>query len=146
MNKYLEALIIKSEKTINMKIVIVEEKPLISKMLYGFISDLGYEVLCFNSVSDFNKSRSRGSGPVDLIFIDPEMPKGQGLGIIKEIHELNLEADVIIISDGNNMIDPRQAINNGVYSYLNKPVRLAELELLITRVQEKRSRKAWQPD
>jgi DNA-binding NtrC family response regulator len=108
-------------------------------VIRDFVVNLGYEVSSFHTVSDFRESRIENPGPVDLILVDLEAPKAKGQVIINKINDICPSADIVIMSDGKGVLDFQEAVSHRVYSYLNKPVRLAELELMIARVKEKRS-------
>jgi DNA-binding NtrC family response regulator len=131
--------LIRKEKIKDMKIAVIDESPLTLKIITDFLADLGHEGSSFSSVIDLKEKQSRNPGTVDLILVGLEAPKVQDQLIINEINEQYPSADIVIMSGGESVLDSREAVSHRVYSYLKKPVRLAELELLITRVREKRS-------
>lgn len=122
-----------------MKVLLIDHNPLVLKTIGDFLTDLGHEV--HREDSNYHSSPDGNMGSPDLIIIDPASPRRQSLNIIRSVHELHPQADIVIMSDPEFTLDTPDAITQGVFSYLFKPVRLNELELLLTRVNEKRNRK-----
>lgn len=74
-------------------------------------------------------------GP-DVILTDVQMPRLDGLGMIKKIREYDEETPIIITSAYNESDFLLRAINMGVDSYLMKPFDLRELLGKIQKVVE----------
>ncbi|HUT56030.1 MAG TPA: response regulator [bacterium] len=128
----------------NMLIILIDEEKIVLKTLGDFLADLGHEVLSFNSVLELRE----GTGPeasghelassADLILMDTGAPKEQQGNIIEKIHADFPSADILLMSDHRLTLPSTVAISNRVFGYLQKPVRLAELELDLARIKEGR--------
>jgi two-component system LytT family response regulator len=73
-----------------------------------------------------------------LIFLDMEMPNGQGLNILKHVDKVNFEI-IVTTAHKNYGID---AIKAGVFDYILKPIDIDELELTISKLETKIQNKA----
>ncbi len=72
----------------------------------------------------------------DIIVTDIQMPKLDGLGMIKQIREEDPDIPIVITSAYNESDFLLRAINMGVDSYLLKPIDLAELMRKIDKLVE----------
>ncbi|MEG0774287.1 response regulator [Clostridium sp.] len=74
--------------------------------------------------------------PVDLIITDISMPRINGIELLKEIQERGLSSCVVFLSEHSEFNLAKQAIQNGIFDYLLKPVNKEELEQLLIRVKK----------
>lgn len=105
--------------------------------LRHFITDLGYRVATFPSVSEI---LSEPSDSIDTILIDLDLPGEKGINTIRTIHERFPDTYILVITTNGSVLPSEVALSNDVYAYVSKPVRLGELELLLARVLERRAR------
>jgi DNA-binding NtrC family response regulator len=74
----------------------------------------------------------------DVALLDVQMPKVDGLAVLRAVRESPLPPEVIVMT-GNGTVDVAiTAMQHGAYDYLAKPYRMAEVELLVTRAAERR--------
>lgn len=73
----------------------------------------------------------------DLAFIDINMPKRNGLELIRDIRTLHLQTELVIISGYEEFEYAQQAMRLGVSDYLLKPVEEEELRRVILACREK---------
>jgi len=80
----------------------------------------------------------------DLIVLDLVMPKKDGLTLLEEMNEENINKNVIVLTSYNSADIIRKVSEQGINYYLLKPFELAELEKRILEVSnlEKRSNKS----
>ncbi len=75
---------------------------------------------------------------LDLIFLDYQLPDGNGLDFLRELDSDGCEVPVIIISDEGNEVLAAQLIRAGAYDYLTKDLVQEEpLSRIITTSLEK---------
>jgi two-component system response regulator HydG len=67
--------------------------------------------------------------PVDLVLMDVRMPKKTGLDALKDIHALNPALPVLIMTAFSNVQAAVEAIKNGAYDYLTKPLDFEKLKI-----------------
>lgn len=63
----------------------------------------------------------------DLILLDISLPDGNGMGLLREIRQQNLNASVIMTTAERESSMVAQAIQFGVNDYLVKPLRLSRV-------------------
>jgi putative nucleotidyltransferase with HDIG domain len=69
----------------------------------------------------------------DLVLLDVNMPDMDGISVLKEIHLINEETQVVMISGLSQIENVRSALRDGAYDYLVKPWDIDDLELTIRR-------------
>ena len=80
----------------------------------------------------------------DLVLLDLNMPKKNGLQVMNEIHDHYSETDIIVLSGEASFENSREAFRMGAADFLNKPYNPSELIGLIHKITEKRHLKSKQ--
>ena len=117
-----------------MRIFIACEEQIVAKTFRDFLSDLGHDVVCFKSVCELLDEQEKRSGWADLIIIDPHAGNRNDTNLLYEVHKWSPEVPIIVTTTHESILPPDEAISYGVYAYLRKPISLAELELLLSRL------------
>lgn len=73
----------------------------------------------------------------DVVFTDIKMPYMNGLSLIKAIHSLELNTQIVIVSAYAEFETARQAISLGVSEYLIKPVVYEDVEAILKKLEHK---------
>lgn len=77
----------------------------------------------------------------DLLLLDIRMPEKDGMEVLKELREMDVDVDVIIITAYASIDTAVQAIKSGARDYLSKPFTSQELRSVVESVLERRVRK-----
>lgn len=112
-----------------MRILIIEdEKELRESMAEGLKID-GYEI---DTASDGETGLDLLFDNVyDLVLLDLNLPKLDGMDILREFRKENLETPVIILSARIGLDDKINGLDEGANDYLTKPFHFKELEARI---------------
>ena len=73
-----------------------------------------------------------------VVFTDLIMPEISGLDLLKAVKASNPETEVIIVTGYGTIETAIEALKLGGYDYLQKPINLQRLKILIDRIIEKR--------
>jgi DNA-binding NtrC family response regulator len=73
----------------------------------------------------------------DVVVTDLRMPRCGGLEVLKTAKNQRPETEVVIVTGYASIESAIQALKMGGYDYLQKPIKLERLQLLITRIVEK---------
>ena len=74
----------------------------------------------------------------DCLLVDLDMPGLKGIDVIARAKRLSPETDAIILTGKSSLDSAVAAIRQGVFDYLTKPCKLADLEAVLRCVAEKR--------
>lgn len=86
----------------------------------------------FDGVNAMEKVKSAEQS-YDLVILDVDMPRMNGLEALRQIKEFNPGIIVIIMTAHATLNDAIQAVKDGAYNYLAKPVASDDLLLLIDK-------------
>ncbi|MBV8793371.1 MAG: response regulator, partial [Hyphomicrobiales bacterium] len=70
---------------------------------------------------------------IDLMLLDINMPVMDGLTLLNELRERQLDVQAIIVSAYGDMTNLRTAMNRGAFDFVTKPVDLRDLEITVRK-------------
>jgi len=120
-----------------MHILIVDDEEAQRTLLAGFLEKKDYTVTTAASGKEaIEKNRTAG---FDLAILDLKMPEIDGVEAMAKMKEIDPETDFIILTGYGTVESAVEAMKLGAYDYLNKPINLDELELMIERIHEEQT-------
>ena len=129
-----------------MRIYLVEEKNVVRNTLQDFLTDLGHTVSVFDALDDLPDALDQHPDSVDLILTDLVPINGRLTALLRELHKRHPDIPFVLIPASNDVLLASEAIRCGVYAYLHRPIRLAELELMLLRLSEMRTNVSLQDE
>lgn len=121
-----------------MTVYLLDPDPLVQSTLRNFLGDLGYHVHLFDRYDQLAQT-APADDPAQVILLDPG-PQGKELiRVIAQLHTRFPLAHLVPMTHRGATLSLDQALTHGVFAYLNKPIRLSELQLLLVRIQESRT-------
>jgi len=118
------------------KILVVDDEPdLESMVLQNFRHEIRQGELDFLFASDGEDALSQlgGDGDVDIVISDINMPKMDGLTLLRRIQDLDRRLKTVIVSAYGDMRNIRTAMNLGAFDFLTKPIDFSDLEITINK-------------
>ena len=120
------------------KILIADDERAITDGLSAILSDEGYAV---DVAVDGQKALERLSNDTyGVILADLKMPKLDGLALLKEMQQREIHTECIIITGQATVDSAVQAMRQGAYDYIEKPLnseKLNRLKALIPKAVDK---------
>lgn len=116
------------------RVLIVDDEADVRKTLTDILRAMRYaEPLEVEEVSDGRAGldavvRQRP----DLVLLDLQMPRMDGLALLKQIREVEPRLPVIVISATQDNTMSSEALRNGAVAYLPKPFDSRHVEMLVT--------------
>ncbi|MGH1485086.1 MAG: sigma-54-dependent transcriptional regulator [Cellvibrionaceae bacterium] len=111
------------------KILVIDDEPDIRGLLSMTIERMGHHAICAETVA---KGRSiLAEEKFDLCLTDLRLPDGSGIEIVKLIQDKHTQTPVIVITAHGSMDIAIDAMKNGAFDFINKPVDLSNLRKLI---------------
>lgn len=74
----------------------------------------------------------------DVALLDIRMPGLTGIDVLKKIKEVAPDTEVILLTGHATVETAVESLRHGAFDYLTKPCKMAELEVVLARVVEKR--------
>jgi DNA-binding NtrC family response regulator len=71
---------------------------------------------------------------VNLIISDINMPEMNGITFLKELNKTFPKSNVIMMTAYGGVESYIEAMNLGVYEYINKPIKIEELKLILKKI------------
>lgn len=105
-------------------ILVVEDDQLAMEFLREQLKSLGYKVLTASNGSDAMNALKRDWRSIDGLIVDREMPKGNGIELIKTVrrNEVLSFMPILMISGHDTIDSMTEAILAGATGYLAKPI------------------------
>jgi len=110
-------------------ILVTDDNAATLKTLSAGLEDMGYRVA--TAVSGGEALALISKQPFNILITDIKLPDISGLEILETAKELNPETAVIMITGHASIETAVEAINEGAYAYILKPVAMTELVTLI---------------
>lgn len=124
-------------------ILIIDDEPIIRKLLARMMELEGYEV--FQASDRASGLKLLTAKTPQLVLCDVFLPDGNGVEMVKEIKELQPETEVILLTAHGNIPDGVQAIKNGAFDYITKGDDNNKIIPIISRAMEKINSRPVQP-
>ena len=117
------------------KILIIDDEKAIRRALREILEFEGFEIEeAENGKEVFEKATST---VFDLIFCDIKMPQMDGMEVLDALMKANSETPIILISGHGNIETAVQAIKNGAFDFIEKPLDLNRILITIRNAKEK---------
>jgi DNA-binding NtrC family response regulator len=125
----------KTQNANHPKLLIADDERHIAEGLQMLLGEEGYKV---ETASDGNEAWQKVStGGFGLVLADLKMPGMDGLELFARMRDEQIDSEVIIITGKGTVTSAVEAMRNGAYDYLTKPLDLERLKVLIPRALEK---------
>src|SRR5436309_2758131 len=118
------------------KILVVDDETSILKLLKEALTQWGYQVACVSTGTEALEA-IRGD-MFDAVITDIRMPDMTGLEIRKEMKSHDESVEVVVMSGYPTIASAVEALKEGAFDYLSKPLLLDELRHLMVRMTERR--------
>ena len=115
-------------------ILLVEDKDSLRAMLKLALESQGHHVIEARDEPEA-VAALRDSQPA-LVLSDLRLPKGDGMGVLRAVKELDSELPVIVMTAHGSIQDAVDAMKHGALDFLAKPVDPDHLLLLVSRALE----------
>lgn len=116
-------------------ILIIDDEKSICTTIQGILEDEGYTAEYALNFTDGFKMLKRGS--FDILFLDIWLPDKDGIDGLKEIKKYFPELEVVMISGHGNIENAVEAIRLGAYDFLEKPLSLERILLIVKHLKDK---------
>jgi two-component system response regulator HydG len=116
-------------------ILLIEDDLTFSRILEGFLTKKGYQVVVSNKGKDgLRNFQNRG---FDFVLLDYRLPDTTGMDVLLEIKNSRPSVPVVIMTSFTDIRTAVKAIKSGAYEYITKPVNPDELIMILQQALKK---------
>lgn len=112
-------------------ILVIEDEVTLGKNVQKYLQKHHYDVRLAHDGREGLKQF--GEFNPDAVVLDYQLPGADGLEVLREIHQLDPQVKVIMVTAHGSVEIAIEAIKSGAHDYLNKPLVLSELKLVIDK-------------
>ncbi len=123
-----------------MRILIIEDNPVIAANLYDFLEGYGYSV---EAESDgYRAYQLACRQPFDAILLDLGLPRMDGIDLCRKLREdANIDTPVLVLTARDTLDDKLKGFASGADDYLVKPFALEEVDVRLQALHRRRNAK-----
>jgi len=117
------------------RIAVIDDEPIVGREVKRGLSREPYEVEVFLDGESALKRFEQNE--FDLILCDMRLPGVDGMGVLDAVRSRYPHSEVILITAYGSVDSAIEAIRAGAFHYVSKPIKMAELRLLVKRALDK---------
>ena len=120
----------------NRHILVVDDEPLVRSSLSELLTLSGYTV---STAGNGKEALELLRGyTADIIITDIKMPEMDGIQLLNQIKNRHPEVPVILITSYGSIDSAVEAMKQGAYDYITKPIVDSEIKIVIERLMQQR--------
>ncbi|MBF8297697.1 MAG: yfhA [candidate division NC10 bacterium] len=119
------------------KVLIVDDDPSARKILQSRLKMMNYQSLVASSGSE-GLEQIRREAP-SIVLLDLQMPRMSGIDVLKALKREKLETTVIVVTAHATIETAVEAMKEGAYDFITKPVDAKHLEIVLGKAFERES-------
>jgi DNA-binding NtrC family response regulator len=116
------------------RLLIVDDDPSITASLSERFRGRGFEVAAAASGTE---ALSRAGEEPDVILLDLQLPRGDGLSVLRGLRAEGVESAVVVITAHGSIEKAVEAMREGAYDFIEKPFEPARIEEAVRRALER---------
>ena len=120
-----------------LRILFADDEAHLRDLMQMELPRLGHEVTVYPDGQAAIRALEKGT--FDAALLDLKMPGLTGVEVLGKIRQLSPETQVVILTGHATVDTAVQALRLGAFDYLTKPCKWAELEVILSRVAERRA-------
>lgn len=117
------------------RMLIIDDDPNICGSLKDILSEEGYEITTAGNIAPAKESLAKEF--YNIVLLDLRLPNGSGLDLLKELKASNNDTAVIVFTGYASAENAIAALNEGAFSYMQKPLNIDELKITIKKAIER---------
>lgn len=119
----------------DLKVLICDDSALVRKQMTKIFSSQGISNI-FEAVDGEQAVIKYAEVMPDVVFMDIVMPKKTGVDALKDIMSLNPAAKVVMASSVGTQANLKDAIENGAYDFIQKPLSEDSVVKILEKINE----------
>jgi len=119
------------------RLLLVDDDPLLLETLQELLVTEGFKVTCGQSGEAAEALLRKAQPPFELVLTDLVMPGKSGMDVLRTALELNPSCTVLVLSGYGSLKEATEAMDQGAYGLVNKPLQLESFRQTLRRIVER---------
>ncbi len=115
-------------------VLVVDDEDNARLFVSNFLTSRGYEVIGTATLQEARNNLQKGIA--DIILLDVQLPDGYGPNLLYETAHMPFRPPIILITAYGDIDMAVEAMKNGAFDFIQKPIELIQLEKSIQRANE----------
>lgn len=121
--------------TEKLKVLVLDDEPIVCNRLQPTLEKLGYEVKTFTqSLEAMHQVQQRD---FDIVITDLKMKGIDGMQFLKEVKKRSPKTEVIVITGFATLETAKESFKEGVFDFIAKPFKLSEIQEVVNKAAAK---------
>lgn len=125
--------------TDTLDVLIVDDEPETRDLLADFCRGIGCDVATAQDGRAAMVAVERRPEQFNVVITDLNMPGADGFEVLRAVRAANPSCYVVMITGYATLDSAVRAVKAGAYDYLAKPFALGQLEVILTRIADRRA-------
>jgi len=118
-----------------LRIMVLDDEPIVCKRLQPALEKLGFEVDTFTqSLEALHEIQET---TYDIIITDLKMKGIDGMRFLQEAKKQHPATEVIVITGFATLDTAKESFQKGVFDFIAKPFKLSEIQEVVTKAADK---------
>ncbi|MGE0761130.1 MAG: response regulator, partial [Pirellulaceae bacterium] len=126
------------ELTRDLDVLIVDDEATVRELLLEYFTTQGFRVTDEEDGRRAIATIQRAWGRFGLVITDLNLPGADGFAVLQAARQANPNCYVVIITGYASLDSAIRAVRVGAYDYLTKPFSLSQLDVILTRIGDRR--------
>lgn len=123
----------------DLDVLVVDDEPTVRELLLEYFNARGFRVAGAENGRSAIATLQKAWGRYGLVITDLNLPGADGFAVLQAARQANPDCFVVIITGYASLDSAIRAVRVGAYDYLTKPFSLAQLDIILTRIRERRA-------
>jgi two-component system response regulator HydG len=119
------------------RLLLVDDDPVLLETLRELLDGEGFKVTCAASGEAAEALLGKAQPPFELVLTDLVMPGKSGMDVLRAALALNPSCTVLVLSGYGTLREATEAMDEGAYGLVNKPLQLEAFRQTLRRIVER---------
>ncbi|NHZ48768.1 response regulator [Nitratidesulfovibrio liaohensis] len=116
-----------------LRILVLDDEPIVCKRLKPAFQKAGYEVeTCTDSATALQRI---AEAPFDVVVTDLKMEGADGLQVVERTHQIQPQARIVVITGFATLDTAKESFRKGAFDFVAKPFKLGDILDCVRRIE-----------
>ena len=122
----------------HMKVLLVDDDEALRALLKEYLREKGLNVISAKDGGEALEILEQEKDGFDIVLTDLVLPAKGGLEVLRAARKRNPNTQIVIMTGYASLESAIESMREGAFDYITKPFKLVELEIVISKIIERR--------